>query len=119
LVSYWPELILGIWVGNNDNSSMKWVTGITWAWYIYNQIIKKSIQKWIITWLDYSLPDDLISFEYCWDFKCYRKEISYKKFPHNFESKILDNYYSQKDVFWDIDQYEKSRLEQLWIFLQE
>lgn len=119
LISYWPELVLGIWVGNNDNSSMKGVTGITWAWYIYNQIIKKSIQKWFITGVDYSTPDDLIPFEYCGDKNCYRKESSYKKTSHHFESKIFDNYYSKKDIFWEIDSYETSRLNQLWIILEE
>lgn len=43
VVSYHPDFVIGVWVGNNDNSSMQGVTGISGAGYIWKQIIEKAI----------------------------------------------------------------------------
>mgnify|MGYP000456672180 CR=1 FL=1 len=44
VISYHPDFVLGVWVGNNDNSSMQGVTGITGAGYIWHQVIEKAIE---------------------------------------------------------------------------
>lgn len=44
VISYHPDFVLGVWVGNNDNSSMQGVTGITGAGYIWHHVIEKAIE---------------------------------------------------------------------------
>lgn len=115
IMSYHPDFVMWIWVGNNDNSSMKWVTGITWAWYIYNQVIKKAIQLWLITDKKIEMPENIYKIKYCLDKTCFRSEATYKKSQILYKSAIADNIFSKTDLKITLDEYEENRLKQLWV----
>ncbi len=42
-VGYTPELVVGVWVGNSDNSPMRGVSGITGAAPIWKQIMEEAL----------------------------------------------------------------------------
>ncbi|MCP4523210.1 MAG: hypothetical protein GY828_03245 [Candidatus Gracilibacteria bacterium] len=114
VVSYHPNLVLGVWVGNNDNSSMQGVTGITGAGYIWHQIIEKSIELGYIT-DTFEAPVGLEETSYCLDENCFQKELIYTKKSDKYFSAIKDNYYDIQDSFIKITQQEKNILENMGI----
>ena len=113
IVSYHPDLVVGIWIGNNDNSSMIWVSGITWAWYLWHQIIEKSIELWIITDIEYETPEWIEKWEYCLDSDCFRKEIIYKKTWKDYKSSIIENKYYIEDIFEQLSGFEREKLDDM------
>ena len=110
VISYHPDLIIWVWVWNNDNSSMKWVTWITWAWDIWHKITEKAIQMWYIKDREIPVPKWIIESKYCLDKDCFRKELIYKKKWKKYFSRLADNYYSKKDILEKISEYEKEKL---------
>lgn len=115
VVSYHPDLVLGVWVWNNDNSSMQWVTGITGAWYIWHQIIEKAILMWYIRDRKIKIPEGIEQTSYCLDIDCLRKEIIYSKTGKNYDSRIADKIYTESDIFEELSAYERDRLDDLGI----
>lgn len=113
LVSYHPDLVVGIWIGNNDNSSMTGVSWITWAWYLWHHIIEKAISLWIITDTDYDSPKGVEKSYYCLDSDCLRREIIYKKTWKDYKSSILDNKYFIEDIYENLDDFENQKLEDM------
>lgn len=60
---YTPEFVVGVWVGNADNSPMEGVSGITGAVPIYNDIMRNRYDKQpAIVWPQ---PDGLVSRDIC------------------------------------------------------
>ncbi len=114
IVSYNPDLIVWIWMWNNDNSSMKWVTWITGAWYLWHQIIEYAINHNIIQDKQYKIPNWIEKFYYCLDENCNQKESSYKKKQTKYHSAIKSGIFSQKDIYENLDDYEKRKLKNLW-----
>jgi membrane carboxypeptidase/penicillin-binding protein PbpC len=115
VVSYHGDFVLGVWIGNNDNSSMIWVTGITGAGYIWHQIIEEAIRLWYIkpsppTPLLSEGEGGVIEKEYCLDTNCFRKELSFDKIDKEYFSRIADWIYYEKDVFWSLTREEKEYL---------
>lgn len=114
VISYHPDLIIWVWVGNNDNSSMTGVTWITWAGYIWYQIAEKAIQLWYITQQEIPKPDGILDANYCLDIQCFRQENIYvtdKK--SQYFSAIADQIYDPKDIFINISQEEEKILEEM------
>ena len=118
IVSYHPDLVLWIWIGNNDNSSMIWVTWITWAWYIWHHIIEKAIKLWYIKNRVIEIPEAIIQWNYCLDIECFRKELVYKKKWKEYFSNLSEKKYSNKDLFIKLNNSEKNRLKDFWIHLE-
>lgn len=118
LIWYHPSMVVWIWVWNNDNSSMMWVTWITGAWYIYNQFIKESIQTWFIQDIVFQKPQILEDYFYCLDKNCFMQERSFSKQKHH-QTRWKDEYYHKNDIFWKIEDEEREVLKSLWFFLQE
>ena len=119
IVSYNSNLIVAIWLWNNDNSSMKSVTWITWAWYLWHKIIEYAISHNIIQNSEYKIPEKIEKFYYCLDKKCFRRESSYKKKQTKYFSAIAEKYYSKKDIFENLDDYEMEKLEELGVRIWE
>ncbi len=117
IVSYHPDFIIWIWIGNNDNSSMIWVTWITWAWYIWRNIVEKAIELWYINDIKIKIPDWIVEDEYCLDERCFRKKIIYKKEGVDYFSRILNNKYSSKDLYEKLNNDEIDRLKDFQIYL--
>ena len=118
VVSYHPDLVVGVWVGNNDNSSMEWVTGITWAGYIWQQVIEKATDLWYIRDREIALPDWLTETSYCLDSNCFRQENIISSTEKEYFSAIADEKYSSEDIYEQLDDYEIDRLRQLGIEIQ-
>ena len=119
IVSYHPDLVLGVWVGNNDNSSMIWVTWITWAWYIWHQVIEKAIELWYIKDRKIMPPKWVIEWEYCLDNSCFRKELVYKKDTKEYFSRLAEKKYSSRDLFLKLTSEEEKRLKDFWMYISE
>lgn len=119
IISYHPDFVIWIWIGNNDNSSMVWVTWITWAWYIWHNIIEKAIELWYIKNVKIEVPDWVNESNYCLDLNCYRKELIYTKNNKNYSSRIMDQKYSKKDLFEKISDEEIERLKDFQIYFDK
>ena len=44
-LGFTPEIVVGVWVGNNDNSPMQKEPGVMVAGPIFNQFMKKALLK--------------------------------------------------------------------------
>jgi membrane peptidoglycan carboxypeptidase len=62
-VGYTPQVVVGVWVGNADNTPMRDVTGVTGAAPIWNQFIRAVLNGQ--PELPFSVPDGLIRAEVC------------------------------------------------------
>ncbi len=115
VISYHPDLVVWVWVGNNDNSSMKWVTGITGAGYIWHQVIEKAIDLGYITNTKIPIPEGIEKTEYCLTTSCSRKEMHYQKTGKKYFSRLVDNIFDSRDIFETMSAYEKTQLRELWV----
>lgn len=118
IVSYHPDFVLWVWVWNNDNSSMIWVTGITWAGYIWHQIIEEAIKLWYIHDYNFDIPEGIEKKSYCLDLNCLRKEVNYDISSSNYYSRIADNVYDNRDLFEKLNDFENQKLLDLWFYLK-
>jgi membrane carboxypeptidase/penicillin-binding protein PbpC len=118
VVSYHPDLVIWVWVWNNDNSSMKWVTWITWAWYIWHKIAEKAIELWYIKDKKIQVPDWIIEDYYCLTKNCFQKELIFKRKDTKYNSRIYDKYYSKKDLWEKLNEYEKEKLDAMGFILK-
>lgn len=119
VVSYHPDLVIWVWVGNNDNSSMIGVTWITWAGYIWHQIAEKAIELWYIIDNKLYQPENIEESEYCLDINCFRKEIIFSINNNKYYSAISDKIFSKRDVFINLTDNEKNTLEDMGFVLEE
>lgn len=80
-VGYTPELVVGVWVGNSDNSPMKNVSGITGAAPIWRQIMEEALAGKPAT--AFLPPPGIVGVEICEDGgrvpspNCPRRRIEY------------------------------------------
>lgn len=63
IVGYTPNLVVGVWVGNADNTPMVEVTGVSGAGPIYNQFMRQVLLGQ--PKLDFERPADLLQVEVC------------------------------------------------------
>lgn len=64
-VGYTPDLVVGVWVGNSDNSPMKGVSGISGAAPIWRDVMEGALEGQPPT--EFSRPPGLIEAEICLD----------------------------------------------------
>ena len=62
-VGYTPDLVVGVWVGNSDNSPMRGVSGITGAAPIWKQIMEEALAGRPAS--DFAPPPGVVSVEIC------------------------------------------------------
>ncbi|HQE93355.1 MAG TPA: PBP1A family penicillin-binding protein [Anaerolineae bacterium] len=62
-VGYTPDLVVGVWVGNADNETMKDVNGITGAAPIWHDVMEAALKGRPIQ--DFSRPEGLVDVEIC------------------------------------------------------
>lgn len=115
VISYHPDLVVGVWVGNNDNSSMQWVTGITGAGYIWHQVIEKAIELGYITDTNILIPESIEEQSYCLDTRCIRKENIFSRSWQKYFSRPADKIYKEEDFFEQISEFEYQKLQELHI----
>lgn len=63
VLGYTPNLVVGVWVGNADNTPMVDVTGVSGAGPIYNQFMRRVLQGQ--PELQFTQPDGLVRVEVC------------------------------------------------------
>jgi len=93
---------------------MLWVNGITWAWYIWHQIIEKAIEFWYIKKENITIPEWIIESRYCLDSKCFRKELIYKSSKKEYFSRILDGVFDKRDLKENLSEFERQKIEDMW-----
>ncbi|MGC9394076.1 MAG: penicillin-binding protein [Anaerolineae bacterium] len=62
-VGYTPELVVGVWVGNADNETMKAVTGVTGAAPIWHDAMEAALKGQPVQ--AFARPDGLVDVEVC------------------------------------------------------
>jgi 1A family penicillin-binding protein len=62
-VGYTPQLVVGVWVGNADNETMKEVTGITGAAPIWHDVMEAALKGQPVQ--TFARPDGLVDMEVC------------------------------------------------------
>lgn len=62
-VGYTPELVIGVWVGNADNETMKEVTGITGAAPIWHDVMEAALRGQPLQ--AFARPSGLVDVEVC------------------------------------------------------
>nr|WP_290668448.1 transglycosylase domain-containing protein [Ardenticatena sp.] len=62
-VGYTPELVVGVWVGNTDNTPMRNVSGVDGAGPIWRDIMQGVLRDQRPTW--YTPPEGLVRVEIC------------------------------------------------------
>ena len=62
-IGYTPDLVTGVWVGNNDNAPMKQLTGARGAGLIWHDFMESALASAFHS--DFSPPEGLIEVEVC------------------------------------------------------
>ncbi|HVO41661.1 MAG TPA: penicillin-binding transpeptidase domain-containing protein, partial [Aggregatilineales bacterium] len=65
-IGFTPQMVVGVWVGNADNSSMVGTSGITGAAPIWNSVITQALKGQPV--LNFQNPGDISSAKICADF---------------------------------------------------
>lgn len=108
-VSYHPDAIIGVWVGNSDGSPMGDISWVSGAWPIWHQIIEYMITKWMIKNQIIPPPVSLKQLSICMDISCYRKELMYTKKTESPKTRPAEWLYFRSDFFWNISEEEMER----------
>ena len=108
-VSYSPDAIIGVWVGNSDGSSMGDVSGVSGAWPIWHQIAEYMIERWMIKNKKLTPPTSLHQIPICLDTNCLRKELLFTKKSESPKSRSSEWIYYRSDFFWTISQEEMAK----------
>jgi 1A family penicillin-binding protein len=64
-MGYTPDLVVGVWVGNSDNTAMKGTTGVTGAAPIWHDFLEKATKTMPVK--DFSRPPGIVEQEICAD----------------------------------------------------
>jgi len=64
-MGYVPQLTVGVWVGNADNSAMSAVTGLTGAAPIWHAVMTYATQTWNLPPQDWIAPPQIVSLRVC------------------------------------------------------
>jgi 1A family penicillin-binding protein len=62
-VGYTPDLVVGVWVGNANNETMKEVTGVTGAAPIWHDVMETALKGQPVQ--EFTRPDGLVDVEVC------------------------------------------------------
>ncbi len=64
-IGYTPDIVAGVWVGNNDNTPMLDVGGVTGAAPIWHNFMERAHENWPVH--DFKRPPGIIELEVCAD----------------------------------------------------
>ena len=113
-ISYSPDAIIGVWVGNSDGSSMGDVSGVSWAGPIWHGIAEYMIKNGHIQPQKSTPPKWLNQIAICLDSPCLRRELLYTKKSESPKSRPSEWLYFSSDFFGKIssDEMEKWKIQQ-------
>lgn len=98
LVSYSQSMIIGVWVGNNDNTPMIGVTGISGAGALWHQVAEEMIRLGYIQPDILPPPPDIREMSYCLDTSCFQKEIIWTRKDKEYYSRPTSKLYDRRDI---------------------
>jgi penicillin-binding protein 1C len=62
-VGFTPDVIVGVWVGNADNTPMRGTSGVTGAGPIFHDVMEAAMERSLETW--FKKPSDVTTAEVC------------------------------------------------------
>ncbi len=98
-LSYHPDAVIGVWVGNLDSSPMTEVSGITGAGRLWHDIAEYMIKMGFIKNTPNTIPDGVHASYLCLDSGCFQRQKTYKKNDKESRSHILEKAYFRSDFF--------------------
>jgi len=114
---YHPDLVVATWVGNNDNSPMIDVDGITGAGPIWHRITEFAIAQGYVRPSMLHRPSSLSQAEKCLDLTCSRKELVYQEEGQQWYSDLEAGHYCLEDFYiQDIKPAEITKIAKLFDF---
>lgn len=97
VIGYNRDIIIWVWVGNTDASSMDDVSWVTGAGPIYHAIAEALIERWYIYQANIESPVGITYSYLCLDTKCLQKSASYTRDDLIRKSRPLSNLYYRED----------------------
>ncbi|MDD2694267.1 MAG: transglycosylase domain-containing protein [Candidatus Gracilibacteria bacterium] len=77
-IGYHPDAIIGVWVGNADQSPMQDVSGVSGAGPIFHHIAEYMIANGMIENRELTIPEGIEKTTICLDNSCMRKEEGFR-----------------------------------------
>ena len=108
-ISYAPDAIIGVWVGNSDGSPMWDVSGVSGAGPIWRGIAEYMIASGIITPKKTPVPIGLQQIPICLDRSCLRQELLYSTKRESPKSRSSEWLYFYSDFFGKISESEAKK----------
>lgn len=106
-ISYHPEAIIWVWVGNNDASPMQDVSWVSGAGPLWHRIAEYMIEHRMLRATEVTIPKNIQEISVCLDTRCLQKELHYSKRNASPKSRILDNIYYDEDFYTPLTEEEK------------
>jgi membrane carboxypeptidase/penicillin-binding protein PbpC len=109
VIGYTKDIIIGIWVGNSDGSSMGDVSGVTGAGPLFHQIAEYMIGHGLIEKDGSPLTSWLENTLLCLDISCFQKESVTLRKNHTIESRPKSNIYKLHDFVTPMTDEERKK----------
>lgn len=106
---YTNNIIIGVWVGNNDGSPMIEVSWISWAWSIWRRLTEYMIETRTLEPIKKKYPNWIYERIICQDSSCFQKEVILDNTWTIQETRPKDGIFYRKDFFWWLDPDEQYR----------
>lgn len=115
---YHPDLVVASWVGNNDNTPMSDVDGITGAGPIWNRVVEAAIEAgYVSTAHSPQVPEELTQATKCLDVDCRQSELVYQEPGQRWHSDLATGDFCLEDFFISkIDTAEITKVAKLFDF---
>src|SRR5690606_26382378 len=96
---YHPDLVVATWVGNNDNSPMIDVDGITGAGPIWHRLVEFAIQQGYVDSSPLRTPNSELLTPKCLNKDCSRTELIYQQEDQKWYSDLESGHYCLEDFY--------------------
>ena len=106
-IGYHRDAIIGVWVGNADQSMMEDVSGVSGAGPIFHAIAEYMIREWFIKPHETKIPEWIEKTSICLDNACMRKENVYKWKKTSNLSRVLDKKFIEGDFITSLTEEER------------
>jgi membrane peptidoglycan carboxypeptidase len=114
---YHPDLVVATWVGNNDNTPMIDVDGITGAGPIWHRLVEFAIEKGHVSAQPILPPPGLSQTKKCLDVDCRQTELIYQEPGLKWYSDLINGHYCLEDFYIKtIDPAEIAKVAKLFNF---
>ena len=105
-IGYSPDAIIGVWVGNADQTAMEDVSGVSGAGPIFHSIAEYMIEEGMINRNDPEIPEWVEKTSLCLDTACMQREDAYHWKDHIPQSRILDKKFIRSEFITPLTEEE-------------